>query len=346
VTSALGTLIVGFGRAGRELHLRGVLAAREAGAPGFARDAPVVVVDALVPPRTDIEGVVRANDLPPADGRTVAHLCTPPDDRPGALSALAEAGYRQVICEKPLARAEVELERILVTAEAFGLDLLVSGPWLSSALTRRLTDVLGRPELGVPRHQLILQRKPRFSRTLAQRHDQTAFDVELPHAVALALLLAGDPVAVIAAGSEDMCVDGVRLPGMGGAWLELLHRDGRRTSIRSDLCAPVRQRSVVVRCEAAVVRGDFPVSGDDHYAQLVIRDHDGELLERERMLDPGLDRFLLEAYAHFVGRGPRPLSDLTRAAPVVSVLAEARTRSGLPLAPPAAAEALPGMAIA
>jgi hypothetical protein len=93
--------------------------------------------------------------------------------------------------------------------------------------------------------------------------------VEIPHSLALALDLAG-PAELRAARCWDLRCEDRGLPGLGGAHVELEHRSGVLTLLRSDLGAPVRRRSVVCEFDGGTATAHFPLSEDDDHAQLVV----------------------------------------------------------------------------
>ncbi|GGS26660.1 oxidoreductase [Actinokineospora fastidiosa] len=314
-----GTLVVGLGHAGTRLHLPVLRALRG------REDPPIVVFDPVrsVQPGPD---VVAARDLPHAAALTdpatcVVHLCTPPTARVEPITALAGLGFRRFLVEKPLAADPAALTELLDLVDLVGLDVVPIAQWRHSELTRRLMGL--RAELGRPLSIAVRQAKPRFTRTLAGDDHPSAFDVEAPHSVALALRLAG-PAAVTGAGCADMLLGSAVFPGLGGAWLSLAHEGGARTEITTELTAPVRERRVTVEFEGGTAVGHFAVSAADEFAQLEVtapgrRSH-------SVFRDDSLTAFVARAYRHF--DGARMLGELTAGAAVVSLIAEAKRLAG------------------
>src|SRR5687768_4164010 len=203
--SLVRTLVVGLGRAGAELHLP-VLARARTSVRQLSDDRPIVACD---PRRLPAErpGLAMVGSLAEAatlldPGDTVAHLCTPPSLRAEVMAELAERGFRNVIAEKPLAADTDDLARLIRLRRKHGLRIAVVEPWLTSTLTGRLTELLRGGALGEPKSISIVQNKPRFRRSMAGPDHQTAFDVELPHGVGLALRLAGSARVTHAAGHD------------------------------------------------------------------------------------------------------------------------------------------------
>ncbi|MFF9109954.1 Gfo/Idh/MocA family protein [Streptomyces sp. NPDC014805] len=275
----LQPLVVGLGRSGSGLHLRTLvrLARRSAAAGDPLVALPAVGCDprarALRPLGAPGEVTVVAaleEALAHVDpARTVAHVCTPPRLRHELIAELAGHGVRRLIVEKPLATSPDELDALVRLRQEAGLDLVVVAHWTSSRLAARLRRLIRGRHLGALRRITVDQHKPRFQRSLTSDGHTSALDVEIPHSLALALDLAG-PAELRTARCWDLLCEDRRLPGLGGAHVELEHRSGVVTLLRSDLGAPVRQRSVVCAFEGGTVTAHFPLSEDDDHAQLLV----------------------------------------------------------------------------
>src|SRR5262245_22260694 len=127
----LKALIVGFGRAGRGLHLpclrKAALRSEREGL--FAGEVGVIDPAAEAPAPGEAGGGRFFRDLEEArcfaPERTVVHVCTPPDAHLTALRRVAEYGYVRVVVEKPLATTPEGVEQTRRLARERGLDLLV-----------------------------------------------------------------------------------------------------------------------------------------------------------------------------------------------------------------------------
>ncbi|KUO17264.1 Gfo/Idh/MocA family protein [Streptomyces dysideae] len=301
------TLVVGLGRAGAGLHLPVLNRLRQRSPAGtlFA-DAPVVAVDPMPRPAALLPGTVVLPTLERARAHldpeeTVAHVCTPPEGRAAVIEQLARLGFANLLVEKPLAVDVAQLTRIEELCRRHRLRLVVVAQWQVSSLTRRLEECMADGEFGELREIRVVQRKPRFSRSLATTGHPTAFDVEVPHALGVALRLAG-PARLTDAAWSDLAAGGVVRPRLGTATLRLAHRRGPSTSITSDLTAPVRERRITCEFAHATVVGHYPVSGGDGYAQLAIASRDRTALEV--FPDDALPSFLRDAYQRFADGGP------------------------------------------
>ncbi|MFF1607121.1 Gfo/Idh/MocA family oxidoreductase [Amycolatopsis sp. NPDC058278] len=329
----LRTLLVGLGRAGAQLHLP-VLAGARAAAPQLFDDEPVVGCDPWRTPPGRPGLIVReslasaAAEVDPA--RTVAHVCTPPESRSDVLAELAGLGFRRLVVEKPLAIDTDELSRVIELRRRHGLRIAVVEPWLTSSLTARLT-ALGRDgRLGEPRSITLVQNKPRFRRSLTTTSHRTAFDVELPHGVGLALRLAGNARVTHASGT-DLVVGKTRVPRMGGARVGLRHTNGTRTEIESDLTSPVRERRVVLRFENGTAVGHYAVSSDDPYSQLTVT-VDGRR-EHQVLRDDSLTEWMIYAYRLFQGSRDQHAKSFSVACDVARLLSVAKNISAEPVVP-------------
>lgn len=321
------TLVIGLGRSGSGLHLP-VLARARAAAPWrhlFA-DAPPLTFDPFArqasPPGTiPLGSLAEARTL--ADpARTVVHLCTPPTVRVGVLGEIARMGFRMILVEKPLAVDTRDLVEITRLCRRWGLAVLVVAPWRSSELTRRIEEILGRGEMGALAAISVVQRKARFTRSQAGDGHHSVFDVETPHAVGLALALAG-PARLHDAAWTEMRMGDTVLAGMGTGWLSLDHASGVRTEVMSDLTSPIRERRITLEMERGRLVGHYPTSEHDHTAQLQVTGPGRE--DRLVFHDDALTAFMVHAYQRFAAPSagtPVPLLD----AEVVQVLDEAKRR--------------------
>ncbi|MBB4966108.1 Gfo/Idh/MocA family protein [Saccharothrix violaceirubra] len=318
------TLVVGLGRAGAGLHLPVLGRARAAARRLFSTE-PVVACE----PRHNAlrrPGLITTNSLAeaathldPAD--TVAHVCTPPTVRAEVFAELAALGFRDLIVEKPLAADTDELARLIRLRRKHGLRVAVVEPWQSSTLTSRLITLATGGTLGEAKSITVVQNKPRFRRTLTMPGYPTAFDVELPHGLGLALRLAGSARVTHAAGF-DLTFGDVVIPRMGGARIGLRHNSGVRTEISSDLTSPVRERRVTVEFEKGTAVGHFPVSDDDDHAQLTVTANGRR--EHSVLRDDALAEWMVQTYSRFHSPSDQHARHFSFATDVVQLLAVAK----------------------
>jgi predicted dehydrogenase len=324
---ALRTLIVGLGRSGAGLHVPALTRARASLPAGLPFDSrPFITFDTRIG-LEPLLGTVRTGSLAAAAAMTdpestVVHLCTPPTARAEVLTDLARYGFRKILIEKPMASDERSLDQIEGLRRHYDLELVVVAQWLVSTLTARIKRVLREGQYGSLRSILMVQRKPRFTRSQATDGHPTAFDVEMPHSVGVALGIAGD-ARVRDARWADMRFGDVIIPKLGEAWLELDHAAGVRTVIHSDLTAPDRERRITVELDGATLTGHYPSSGADHYSQLKISTGGHDV--REIFADEALTTFMAMCYQRFAGLVPGTLdADLARSAEVVRLISAAK----------------------
>ncbi|AXB48006.1 hypothetical protein [Amycolatopsis albispora] len=329
----LQTLVLGLGRAGAALHLPVLARIGETGLPGVFADHPILAYDPRPVELPHLSRVRVAASLGEAMGRVdpgsaVAHLCTPPGSRLNLLEELARNGFRRFIVEKPLGTGRRELDRIGVLRRRFGLRIAVVAPWLSASLTERLVKLARSGEFGSLRSLTVNQHKPRFHRSLTNPGHSNACEVELPHAVPVALRLAG-PAELVEAEWSDMACDGREIPRLGGASLTLRHDGGVLSRLRSDLTSPIRERSISLSFDHGIVTGHYPLSCEDDHAQLeVVSPH---RIEREVFRDDALTAFFLRTYRAFRDGLPTGIEVHERAA---RLLIEAKERCARGLVAP------------
>ncbi|MFF5258474.1 Gfo/Idh/MocA family oxidoreductase [Actinomadura viridis] len=327
VDPMLRTLIIGLGQAGWTLHLPVLTRLRDSAyGEGLFSAEPIVVYDPDRLPTGRRDGSIAPKRslkearevLDPA--RTVVHVCTPPSARIEVLRQVAELGFRKVLVEKPLSADRAGIARILEVRDAWDLNLSVVSHWLDSTLTRRLTKLVYSGRLGELRSIEATQRKPRFSRSLDTNGHPSAFDVEVPHSLAVALRLAGEATVVDASWS-DMEVNGHLIPRMGAARLVLRHDHGVRTEIFSELTSLLRERRITLEFERGRVTGYYPVSRDDDHALMTVETDGRE--ETEIFRDDSLASFLMRTYRGYAA-GHRITSDLELNVEIVSLLSDAK----------------------
>jgi predicted dehydrogenase len=285
---------------------------------------PIIAFDprgnqAELPGVTLVRSLAQAGDLTRPE-RTVVHLCTPPATRVGLLEQLAQRGFQKVLVDKLLAVDTHELAEITRVRQRWNLDLVVVAPWLASALTHRILATLRSGELGTLHSVFVVQRKPRFTRSLTGCGHPTAFDIEMPHSLGVALAIAGN-ANVCHAQLTDMTFEDVVVPRLGSAWLVLDHESGVSTEILSDLTSPTRERRITLKLERGTLIGHYSNSEADHTSQLMTAVRGRET--RSVFHDDALTIFILQTYEHFAAPG-RSSDDLTRSAEVVRLLSEAK----------------------
>jgi hypothetical protein len=329
------TVIAGFGRAGKGLHLPCIRHAREL-AFGEAAPEPVFVFDPLLDRSADDRAALRhcawVEELAAipraARAHAIVHVCTPPHVRSELVAAAAKLGMRRFVLEKPMASSPRELELLGELRRRHELDILVVSSWVASSLTAAIQDRLRRRPGVEIRRITVHQRKSRIMRSRENLSHETVFEVEVPHMLGLAFMFCGPELRLCASRSWDLAVDGARIRNMGGTSITLESGRGQAIALHADHMSPLRQRSVVLELsDGGRYEGYFPCTSADLYSQLLTYDAAGALVEREFIKDDTLTRFFVDAYRWFSGAGPRPHSDFEFNVGVCTMLLEAKQRS-------------------
>ncbi|MGH8897247.1 MAG: Gfo/Idh/MocA family oxidoreductase [Egibacteraceae bacterium] len=317
----LTPVIVGYGRAGRELH--------HASLRRLAGGNPDVLAVDPVQPRWLLPGARWVASLEAAidrlgdPSRAVFHVTTPVREHRPVVEALVAAGAKRIVVEKPIAGTLADARRIAMAADT-SVQVLPVGVWLASRVTERVEKAVADGRVGAPVGLYMKQSKPRFRRSQGCRSHQSAIEVELPHQLLLALHLAGPITEVVHAAIWSMGLpDGQTLRGMGGVRVDLAHTNGMTSTLVSDLTAPMRLRQLRVTGTAGEILAHYPVSGDDDVGQLQLPGQRHRTLVR----DAPLSQFLAAAYAHFAGRSDPPRGDLTLHLRVAELLEAVATQA-------------------
>jgi predicted dehydrogenase len=329
------SLIVGFGKAGRDLHLRCLRKAQVKHRQEHLFDETVGIVDprlselnAGIDQRIPMfRSVDKVQGFDPAS--TVVHICTAPADHFTALRQVADQGYTKIVMEKPLTPYVGELADIQHLSEERDMEILIVANWLSSSLTARLRTLLSSNQFGKLLRIKSEQHKSRYFRTLNSPGHATAFDVEMPHQLVLALYLGGQDVYVNMAKSSAMQCGTTIIPYMGSAQLGLLHANGTSSFLFSDLTTHIRKRSVELHFENHRIIGYYPTDGEESYSRVTIYDCDDRMLETELLEDDPLTTCFVEFYRYYSGRASKPISDLRFNMAAISVLARAKALCGI-----------------
>jgi predicted dehydrogenase len=331
------SLIIGDGYSARSFHLPALeRIARQAGGPD---DLPLTGV---VEPRLDARRVAARPQWLEFFGSLeesrehvaddpVVHICTPPDAHLPALAEAAELGYRRFIIEKPLASDLADAAEIMRLEREHGLQIVVVANWLSSSLTRTVKEEIAAHEARNPVRALnIFSSKPRIARSLFSSSHRSAFDVEVPHFLALALHLCGPGSTLHLATCDDLIVDERRVAAMGSATMLLEAETGYEALIETHLVSPVRERRIAVEFEdGSRLVGHYPCGSPEIFSQVVRVPAGGVPGPPTLLEDDTVYRMISDAYAFFDGEGPRPISDTRLHYAVCALLSDAKASCGM-----------------
>lgn len=321
----LDSLLVGFGQAARSFHLPGI---RKLVTAGLA-SGRIAVVDPAARQRKIAAPLTTYSHLPePSNSGTVVHVCTPPETHADVVKEAFSLGYRRFIVEKPMATSLLDADAMVKLAEHGGADLLVMTNWSVSVLAAKFRELLDAQGPHALKHLKLAQYKPRFERTMQNDAHRSAFEVEMPHLLALCLLLLDEPLALVDAGAADLVMNGVRYDGMANAWI-LLEASGRiPVALTTDLAAPRRERSASAEmADGSRIVGYLPCDSSDRYSQLFTWDANGQCTQRQIFKDDTVSRFFHSAYGYFGGFGPRPTSDAHFGRRITAIISAATDRA-------------------
>lgn len=327
----LYSIIVGYGHCGKNLH-HVCLRKLQPSATLSGLCEQVHVVDPLVSLPSSAHLVSHEQLPPPHSLRErvgVVHICTPPALHLQHVREALHAGYRYIILEKPMVISQAQATELLVLQRMFNAHILVVAVWAHSSLVKLMAQRVQASSGSITRLQVV-HNKPRFSRTL-QRHGEHIFDIEMPHQVSLALLLAGDALTLVDARSEPLHLEGETRPSMKFGYLHLEGPQGERVRLTSDLSSPIRERRLSMEFDdGAFYQGYFPVSADDSYSQFEAYDSSGVRIAWQVLADEPLTTCLEAYYQYFMAceRGESPLpplgSSITFNKRIVELLEQAR----------------------
>lgn len=328
------SLIIGFGRAGRGLHYHCLRKAYQMGSATNLFDQNIGVVDPYMDQtKVKEDSIIFFRNIGKIIGfdpkNTVVHICTPPEIHSESIKQSAELGFTKFIIEKPLASSLEELNKIRKVKEKYNLDLLVVANWLSSSLTLKLVEILDNGVYGPLLRMVGEQNKARLTRTISNPSHGNAFDVEIPHLVALALRLGGSNVEVVQAKATDMNIGEYSFSYMGGASMTLSHQTGVTSELLSNLESPTRERCLRLYFKECTVIGYYPCSQDDSYSWLKMYSTEGQLLEEHVLFDDPLPSVFTEYYQYFETLTKKPISDLEFNTHVITTICQAKKHCGL-----------------
>ncbi|GGM80537.1 hypothetical protein GCM10012275_58970 [Longimycelium tulufanense] len=300
----LRPVIVGYGRAGRDLHHRSLRTLAER---GTLRTGEVIVVDPrhpadLLPGTTWFPTPGGAFDHLTDPTLGVFHITAPAGTHIPLATQLLDLGARCLVLEKPIAGSHSEARQLAAQAARRGAQLIPVSVWPASQITRQVTELLTAGRIGTPQMLYMEQSKPRFRRTITDRGHRNALEIELPHQVVLALYLGGEVTEITEVRTWSMPLPTKTLAAMGGVRLVLRHRSGATSTLVSDLTSSIRIRRLRITGTSGELRADFPISSEDDFGQLRVTGEPG----RRVVQDAPLTRFLELVYAHLDGTLERP----------------------------------------
>ncbi len=329
----LNSLIIGRGHASRDLHepcLRKLTSAY----PGIASGRiGIVERDPLVKSPTELPRYSSLAEVDFDPNTTVIHGTTGPADRLEVVSVAANLGFKFFILEKPLAACKADLDKLCAIVRDAHLKVVVNFPWLGVPLTRRLKKLIDSKVHGKLSHLAMFQTKSRGGLHEASGHD-TAFEIETPHMLSLALYLAGEPAILHDASCKPMVTEDGAMSFMGGATM-LLRHGFTDVNLRSDLDCPTRERRIELLFEDGWrCIGWYPTTGENGKQYLRQFSSSGRLSGEETFSDDPLTSLFRQSYNYFLGIDPQPISTFELAVRTANLISEAKRLCGIELEVP------------
>jgi predicted dehydrogenase len=274
----------------------------------FGSSHPVYVLDsAITSPPSNVRLVASLGELVDLGLRdAIYHVTTPPYAHLNCVRDLVQIGAHRIILEKPITSTSEECQELCRLAQT--ATILPVSVWPNSKVTEQVLAIIESGEIGTVTSIHFEQSKPRFSRCRPADAHNTAFEVELPHQVLLALHLAGVQAHVLSssAWSLPMPAPQAAVASMGGVLLRLQHAGGVISTLLSDLSSPTRRRHLRVTGTGGEIFADYPISAEDPFGQLRVS---GQFC-RNVISDAPLSQFIWAAYRYFTGMGPKPPAGL------------------------------------
>lgn len=307
------TVIIGFGHAGRDLHLKCIRKLQIKNRLKLRLDRKVIAVDpkfsSIDTYKTDMFDLTLLNDVKEIDGlnpiNAVVHICTPPNQRSAIVKDILEIGFKNVIIEKPIASSLLELHEIKKLQSLYDARILVVGNIISSRLTKKILGMLNSGDHGHISTITMIQNKPRFSLSLEKIGSENIFDIELPHQVSLVQHLLSTKIDPVHIYVKDMHASNQKVPDMGSAKLTLKSENGVLIELISNLESPIRERKIVLLFKnGESIVGFFPISGDDQYSQIELYDTNRCLVYKDKFVDDPLTCCFEEYYDYFQSEKP------------------------------------------
>jgi predicted dehydrogenase len=349
---SLDAVVVGLGRAGLGLHIPVLEKIRHDNAAASPFGAVVGLVDTEEAgtrralhrleydygyDRSRVSCATSLADLPGVDpDQTIVHICTPAHDHVSALRSATEAGFRQIIVEKPCAASAADVDEMRRIADRTGATIGVINPYLYSRSVSSCKDKI-RQVGRLPHYLEFEMSKPRITPTLAGRsRPESVMDVEMPHQIATALhLTEASRYRVLRAEVRHMHYREVetepcRVVANMGVGIVVLELDQCIAVLVSSLDALTRTRVLKLRFpNTEHIEAFLPVTGDDHTSVVIEysgHNTDGSTEQQRvaKLPDDMLARCLFDMYSRFVTDAPQ-ISDLTFNRKVVDMMDKAKT---------------------
>jgi len=317
VGNLLNVIVVGYGMAGRihakthrnlvgSCRLEGIVECCSEYYPDIEKQLPGVgIFESLEQALTQIKGEV------------VVDLCVPAPQNIELVRSAVAFGVQRIMLEKPIGWSlpmAITLAEILHDSEALYLDT-----YRFSLGVEQLRNWVIREQSEIERVQIKFNKnriKESFSgRGFDKDVPPDAWHIEGPHMVSIAMMLAGEIIAIEEAKLNDMVDNNEMLPAHGSASAKVKHFNGVHTFLSTDLCSNENERFVEVFLKNEVcLKLQLPVSKSTRLISRVEKIKDGQIVDSfviedrpmEQCVSHSLDYFLTKnTQAQMIDHGVR-----------------------------------------
>jgi predicted dehydrogenase len=257
-------IIVGYGHAGR-IHRR-----------AYDAVANLCMVAAVVDPdlgkhreiSASLPGVKIYRELAEAlahvGGAVVVDFCVPAKVHLELVETALGLGVTRFLIEKPLAWDLASSEKLVTKLQ--GCEVVYLDTYAASTGVRQLLEKISQQNSAVEDLKLVFHKnrigESRLGRGFAEDAVPSAWMIEGPHMLSIAMQVAGRIAHVSSASTFDMELgQNQLLPGHGGGRALLEHENGTITRLDLDLCSDHNVRKIEVKLRNGVqMTVDLPPS--------------------------------------------------------------------------------------
>ena len=298
-------VIVGYGHAGR-IHKKAYDSLGTLCAVAAVVDPDIhkhVEISASLP------GVEIFHELSAALGQVgsdvIVDFCVPAMAHLGLVETALRLGVTRFLIEKPLAWDVASSEQLVAVLQGF--DVVYLDTYAASTGVQRLLDKILEQDSAVEHVNLVFLKNrisdSRLNRGFAEDAIPSAWMIEGPHMLSIAMQIAGQIAHVSSASTFDMDIGKNQLlPEHGGGRALLQHENGAITHLELDLCSNrnVRRIEVLLRNEVRMAVDLPPSKAQRQYSVLAVT-YPGGAHEVHHYEDRPMENCVRNAISHLAG---------------------------------------------
>ncbi|HLF31295.1 MAG TPA: Gfo/Idh/MocA family oxidoreductase [Xanthomonadales bacterium] len=298
-------IIVGYGHAGR-IHRK-----------AYDAVANLCTVAAVVDPDLGKHAEISAS-LPGAkiyrelaeallqvSGEVVVDFCVPAKVHLELVETALGLGVNRFLIEKPLAWDLVSSQKLV--AKLHGCEVVYLDTYAASTGVRQLLEKITRQNSAVEDLKLVFHKnrigESRLGRGFAEDAVPSAWMIEGPHMLSIAMQVAGQIAHVSSASTFDMELgQNQLLPGHGGGRALLEHENGAITRLDLDLCSDHNVRKIEVKLRNGVqMTVDLPPSKAERQCSVLHVVYSDGAREVHQYEDRPIENCVQNAISHLAG---------------------------------------------